>query len=128
MAEDEPLDDARQVATAAAAAAARVIEVTARAAQDRAGSRVRGAEAPELSAALDRIGSGQRGYDHPQSREARDTARQAAGVPAEAREVRAKADLMNGTDPSRAAQGAADVPIQTAPPLKQRTREAARTR
>ena len=127
MAEDEPLDDARQVATAAAAAAARVVEVAARAAQHRAGSRGRGAEAPELSAALDRIG-GQRGYDHPESREARDAARVAAGVPADAREVRAKADLMNGTNPSQAAQGAAGVPIQTAPLLKQRTREAARTR
>ena len=164
MADDEPLDDARQVAVAAAAAAARVVETVAREARDQVvqhratlerahdqeraqdalaglGVRLDPAQAgrqrgqqlrlDDLRAAekwanpdrlQDYLGSdsaeGRRGADHRlvaewkaatkpydsvDRRQAADMVREAAGVPAEARQVRATADLMNGSDPTKAA-------------------------
>ena len=113
MADDEPLDDARQVAVAAAAAASRVVETVAREAADyrsrqratleRAQDQERAQQA--LRGAADRLGV-QRptaGYDSTEQRQQRDVGRMAAGVPAEARQVRATADLMNGKDPAGAA-------------------------
>lgn len=113
MTDDEPLDDARQVAVAAAAAASRVVETVAREAADyrsrqratmeRAQDQERAQQA--LRGAADRLGV-QRptaGYDSNEQRQQRDVGRMAAGVPAEARQVRATADLMNGKDPAGAA-------------------------
>ena len=103
MPDDEPLDDARQVAMAAAAAAARVVETVARETRD---------QAAQHQAALQRRQDQQRAqetlqglglrYDSPEARTQRNAGRAAAGVPAEARQVRATSDLMNGTDPAAA--------------------------
>lgn len=104
MADDEPLDDARQVAVAAAAAASRVVETVAREAADyRSRQRATLERAHDQRGAQETLrGLGQR-YDSPAQRQQRDADRSAAGVPAEARAVRATADLMNGTPPAGAA-------------------------
>lgn len=191
MPDDEPLDDARGVATAAAAATARVVETVVREASDyRARQQAtleRAQDQQRAQQALTQLGSryegttrepvaAQRGpseleqaqkwasperlqahhydregcdstqgkqsvdaglvrewkaatapYDSPERRSAADGVREAAGVPAEARQVRATADLMNGTDPRTAAQGR---PAKTTakPPAPVVTREAARGR
>lgn len=189
MAEDEPLDDARQVAIAAAAAAARVVETMAREARDQAaqhratlerahdqqrarqtlaslGQRYENSPeqqstsqrhdadlaAAETWATPDRLaahGADSTGCDSPEGRRsvdqqlisewkaatkpydsadrhtAADQVREAAGVPAEARQARATADLMNGTDPAKAAQqGAAS---KTSAPVVVQSRTPART-
>lgn len=56
--------------------------------------------------------------------------REAAGVPVEARQVRATADLMNGTDPTRAAAQTQPAPAagRTPPAGRLRTREVSRGR
>ena len=126
MADDEPLDDARQVAVAAAAAAARVVETVAREAADyRSRQRATLERAQDQRRAQETLSRlGQR-YDSPAQRQQRDADRAAAGVPAEARNVRATADLMNGTPPARAAassQGTNPVPSSaTTPKVKPRT-------
>lgn len=192
MPDDEPLDDVRGVATAAAAAAARVAETVAREASDhRARQQAtldRAQDQRRAQQALAQVGSRYEGttrnqpvtaprgpseleqaqkwasperlqahyydregcdstqgkqsvdaglvrewkaatapYDSPDRRAAADRVREAAGVPAEARQVRATADLMNGTDPRTAAQGR---PAKTTakPPAPVVTREAARGR
>ncbi len=196
MPEDEPLDDVRQVAMAAAAAAARVIETMAREARDQAsqhrvtlersydqqraqqtlaglgvrldaphvGERQREQQqrlddlraaqkwaSPERLEAHHQAGEGcdsTRGpddvdrnlvnewkaaikpYDSPERRTAVDQVREAAGVPAEARQVRATADLMNCTDPTKAAgqtQPASAVG-RTPPAGRPRTRAVSRGR
>ena len=169
MPDDEPLDDARAVAVAAAAAAARVIEVAARAAADRnarqlaglqrgqdqqraraalgavrqslpltaeeqlereanfrraaeleqaeawartgnpeawkaygdSGADTPGAHRPAEDALIWRWKNETKPYDDPERREAANGVRKTAGVPAEARDVRAAADLMTGHEPRR---------------------------
>ena len=139
MADDEPLDDARQVAVAAAAAASRVVETVAREAADYRSrqratlERVHDQERAQhaLRGAADRLGA-QRptaGYDSPDQRQQRDIGRMAAGVPAEARQVWATADLMNGQDPAgaAAAQGIAR-PAGRKPPAVIRQQDVTRSR
>lgn len=196
MAEDEPLDDARQVAMATAAAAARVVETVAREARDQAaqhrttlershdqqraqdtlaglgvrldaphvGERQREQQqrlddlrAAEKWATPDRLqdyrrdvrGSdsaegrqgadhrlvaewkaGTKPYDSADRRQAADQVREAAGVPVEARQVRATADLMNGTDPTKAAAQTQPAPAtgKALPAGRPRTRAVARGR
>ena len=67
-------------------------------------------------------------YDSADRRRAADGVREAAGVPAEVRQTRATADLMNGTDPAQAAaKGQTTVKAQMAPAV-QPSRQANRTR
>lgn len=90
MADDEPLDDARAVATAAAAATARVVETLAREARDQVAQHRATLEraqdqqrARQALAGLTGTMSGGRpatGYDSALSRVERDQAREAAGV------------------------------------------------
>ena len=169
MPDDEPVDDARAVAVAAAAAAARVVETVARAAADREAQQLASLqhahnqqqarqalqavreslpltaeERPEREANLRReheLGQVEaraktsnpdawqaygdsvadspdahrsaennliwrwknetKPYDDPERRQAADEVSKADGVPAEARDVRATADLMNGHEPCR---------------------------
>ena len=139
MADDEPLDDARQVAVAAAAAASRVAETVAREAADyrsrqratleRAHDQERAQHA--LRGAADRLGV-QRppgNYDSPEQRQQRDVGRAAAGVPRKARQVRATADLMNGQNPAgaAAAQGTAE-PVNRKPSAVIRQQDVTRSR
>ena len=183
MADDEPLDDARAVGTAAAAAAARVVETVAREARDHAAQHRATLErqqdqqraqdtlaqlghraAPEMIQAVrtgpteleqaeawagserlqqqwsDREGcdsaegrasvdmalvrewkAATAPYDSRDRREAADGVRAAAGVPADARQVRATADLMNGTSPTRAAAQAQPAHVAARPPLQRGT-------
>lgn len=116
MPDDEPLDDARAVATAAAAAAARVTETVARHVSDsKARERAALERAQDQQTARQALGavgqkleqnaghkSGQ-GYDSTEQRGRRDAAREEAGVPIESRRVIAVADQMNGQDPTLAA-------------------------
>lgn len=137
MTDDEPLDDARAVATAAAAAAARVVETVAREARDQAAQhranlertqdqqRARQALAGLTGTMTDRRSS--TSYDSPAQRIERDHAREAAGITSEAREVRATADLMNGTDPHQAAATGQQATTSAAP-SKQPVREVTRGR
>lgn len=131
MADDEPLDDARQVAMAAAAAAARVVETVAREARDQAAQHRATLEraqdqrrAQQVLAGLSTV------YDSPDQRQTRDQAREAAGVPVDARQVRATADLMNGTDPGNAAAHGQpkQAASETRPMARTRTRGASRGR
>jgi hypothetical protein len=136
MADDEPLDDARAVATAAAAAAARVVETVAREARDqaaqhravveRAQDQARAQQALAGLTGTTTDGRPKAGYDSATERVERDQTREAAGVTADARQVRATADLMNGTDPNQAATGQ---PATTpAAPPKQPVRQISRSR
>lgn len=114
MPDDEPLDDARQVAMAAATAAARVAETVAREARDQtARHRASFERAQDQQRAQDALSGLTKVYDTAEARASRDGAREAAGVPADARQVRATADLMNGTNPAlAAAQGKAANPAR----------------
>lgn len=108
MPDDEPLDDARQVGTAAAAAAARVVETVAREARDQVAQHHALLQRRQDQEQAQQTLAGLRAsYDSPEARTQRDTVREAAGVPAEAREVQKTADLMRGSNPALAAsQGA----------------------
>lgn len=79
MADDEPLDDARAVATAAAAATARVIETVARAAQDHPAREQLAVERSQADALVFR--------------------ERLSGLSPEVRDVRATSDQMNGHKP-----------------------------
>lgn len=131
MADDEPLDDARQVGMAAAAAAARVVETVARKARDQAVQhRAMLERSQDQRRTQETLVGLQARYDSPAGREARDEARAAAGVPVEAWSVRSTADLMNGSDPALAAgiQPAAPVTAERTPPVVQKTQQATRAR
>lgn len=110
MPDDEPLDDARAVGTAAAAAAARVTESVARHVSDakarEQAAHERAQDQQVARQALSAIGQkvdGGREYDSTEQRGKRDAVREEAGVPIESRRVIAVADQMNGQDPTRAA-------------------------
>ena len=120
MPDDEPLDDARAVAMSAAAAASRVVEAVAREAADyRSRQRATLERAQDQQRAQQALGKVGRGYDSPEQRQQRDASRAAAGVPAEARQVRATADLMNGTAPAgAAAAGASKAPVHGQQPVQ----------
>jgi hypothetical protein len=107
---DEPTEDLRTSATVAATVAARVIETTAR------DLGARRAEAARQDYAYDRGGTMRLGYDSLRQRAERSASRteqsasmghRAAKDWAEANAARETADLMNGTDPGRAAGSAA---------------------
>lgn len=117
-------------AAAAAAAAARVVETVAREARDQAAQHQallqhrQDKERAQQSLAGLRVS-----YDSPEARTQRDTAREAAGVPAPAREVRAVSDMMNGTDPRTAAAAGTTPAAETAHARpKQPAREVTRSR
>ena len=113
MADDEPLDDARAVATAAAAAAARVIETVAREGQERAAraqADLRRAQDQQTAHATLQGLSANPGWDTAARRESSVRAMAEADVPAQAIAVRATSDLMNGTNPQLAARTA---PVKT---------------
>jgi hypothetical protein len=110
MPDDEPLDDVRAVATAGAAAAARIVETAARAGQDR-----RERQTPT-----------ERPYDSPERRQQTDAAMRTAQVPDEPRTARSTADLMNGADPQTAA--AAGTKTRARAPRKQAAPEQVRSR
>lgn len=112
MPDDEPLDDARAVATAAAAAAARITETLARRVSDtKARERAVLERAQAQQVARQTLGTaGQKvsqrvdqGYDSTEQRGRRDAVREEAGVSLESRRVVAVADQMNGQDPTLAA-------------------------
>lgn len=136
--DDEPLDDARAVATAAAAAAARVVETVAREARDyqmrqRATlERAQDQQRARQALAGLRIATGtdasSAGYDSLEQRQIRAANREAAGVPADARQVRAAADLMNGADPATAAARGQDTSTGAAARVARPGRQATRTR
>jgi hypothetical protein len=100
---DEPTDDLRTAATVAATTAARVVEATTRELSERAREAARQAERiAETRRAVD-TSRDAGGYDTLRARAERAGAMERAGVPAEARAARTTADLMNGTDPAKAA-------------------------
>lgn len=108
---DEPTEDLRTSATVAATVAARVIETAAR----ELGAR-RAEAARQADYAYDRGGTIRLGYDSLRRRAERSAARteqsasmghRAAKDWAEANAARETADLMNGTNPGRAAGSAA---------------------
>ena len=113
MPDDEPLDDARAVATAAAAAAARITETVARHVSDtKARERAVLERAQTQQVARQTLGTaGQKvvsqrvdqGYDSTEQRGGRDAVREEAGVSLESRRVVAVADQMNGQAPTLAA-------------------------
>ena len=136
MPDDEPLDDARAVATAAAAAAARVTETVARHVSDaKARERAVLERAQDQQVARHALGTvgqkvgeqvgqrGEQGYDSTEQRGRRDAVREEAGVPLESRRVVAVADQMNGQDPTLAAVGRAQkTQTRTAAQVQDRTR------
>lgn len=104
MPDDEPLDDARAVATAGAATAARLTETVARhVADSKARERATIERAEDQRRAQQTLAQLGGRYDSTEQRGQRDAVREEAGVPAEARRVVAIADEMNGTNPQRAA-------------------------
>ena len=121
MSDDEPLDDARAVGTAAAAAAARVTESVARhISEAKARERAALERAQDQQGARQVLGNVEQSYDSTEQRGKRDAVREEAGVSLESRRVVATADQMNGQDPSLAAavgkaqktQTRAAVPVQ----------------
>lgn len=129
MPDDEPLDDARAVATAAAAAVARVTETVARHVSDaKARERVAFDRAQDHQRAGQALGGVEqkveRNYDSTEQRAKRDVVREEAGLPLENRRVVATADQMNGQDPTRAAAvGKAEkTQARAAVPVRDRTR------
>lgn len=109
---DEPTEDLRTSATVAATVAARVIETAAR----ELGAR-RAEAARQADYTYDRGGTIRLGYDSLRQRAERSAIIEGTtGAPAEARAARETADLMNGTDPARAAaSAAAKQPVAPAP-------------
>jgi len=116
MPDDEPLDDAVAVGTAAAAAAARVTESVARHVSDtKARERAALERVQDQQRARQALGNveqkvgpkidqkGGQSYDSTEQRGKRDAVREEAGVPLESRRVVATADQMNGQDPTLAA-------------------------
>ena len=97
MPDDEPLDDARQVATIAAATAARVVETLAREVAQHRTQLAQQQERAQLALAQ----TGAR-WDSPEQRQQRNADLTAAGVPDDAREARMVSDQMNTTRPGRA--------------------------
>lgn len=137
MPDDEPLDDARQVATAAAAAAARVVETMAREARDQtANHRAALERAQDQQRARDTVSAlrdspltaTRPAYDTPERRHTTDTALRQAGVSAEARTAHTTADLLNGTDPAQAAARGTAGKATKRTPGTQPARQASRTR